>query len=83
MHDFASLDPSLLFGSAEVSIAGVPARVSLDASCGSTIERALAHRAVFRCRQVSDPGKGVLGAGAHSDYGLITLLATVSPLFSS
>ncbi|CAM9538011.1 unnamed protein product, partial [Choristocarpus tenellus] len=28
--------------------------------------------------QVSDPGKGVLGTGAHSDYGLLTLLATAS-----
>ncbi|CAI0543514.1 unnamed protein product [Linum tenue] len=26
--------------------------------------------------QVSDPSKGLYGAGAHSDYGLITLLAT-------
>ncbi|CAM9572598.1 unnamed protein product, partial [Hapterophycus canaliculatus] len=26
--------------------------------------------------EVSDPGKGVMGTGAHSDYGLITLLAT-------
>lgn len=26
--------------------------------------------------QVSDPTKGIYGAGAHSDYGLITLLAT-------
>lgn len=26
--------------------------------------------------KVSDPAKGVYGAGAHSDYGLITLLAT-------
>ncbi|CAN0443045.1 unnamed protein product, partial [Discosporangium mesarthrocarpum] len=26
--------------------------------------------------QVSDPGKGILGTGAHSDYGMLTLLAT-------
>jgi isopenicillin N synthase-like dioxygenase len=26
--------------------------------------------------EVSNPAKGVFGAGAHSDYGLITLLAT-------
>ncbi|XP_074280916.1 kihadalactone A synthase LFS isoform X2 [Silene latifolia] len=26
--------------------------------------------------QVSEPSKGIFGAGAHSDYGLITLLAT-------
>ncbi|KAG6740721.1 hypothetical protein POTOM_056189 [Populus tomentosa] len=26
--------------------------------------------------QISDPSKGLYGAGAHSDYGLITLLAT-------
>ncbi|KAG8636199.1 2-oxoglutarate-Fe(II) type oxidoreductase hxnY [Manihot esculenta] len=26
--------------------------------------------------QISDPTKGIFGAGAHSDYGLITLLAT-------
>lgn len=26
--------------------------------------------------QVSDPLKGLFGAGAHTDYGLITLLAT-------
>ena len=26
--------------------------------------------------QVSDPTKGMYGAGAHSDYGLVTLLAT-------
>lgn len=26
--------------------------------------------------RVSDPSKGIYGAGAHSDYGLITLLAT-------
>lgn len=26
--------------------------------------------------EVSDPGNGVYGAGAHSDYGLLTLLAT-------
>ena len=24
----------------------------------------------------SDPSKGLYGAGAHSDYGLVTLLAT-------
>lgn len=29
------------------------------------------------CHQVSDPDKGVLGTGAHSDYGLMTMLATV------
>ncbi|KAJ9548817.1 hypothetical protein OSB04_021360 [Centaurea solstitialis] len=28
--------------------------------------------------QVSDPAKGLFGAGAHSDYGLLTLLATDS-----
>lgn len=28
--------------------------------------------------QVSDPEKGVMGAGAHSDYGMMTMLATVS-----
>lgn len=28
-------------------------------------------------RQVSDPETGVMGAGAHSDWGLMTLLATV------
>ncbi|KAF5802796.1 putative aminocyclopropanecarboxylate oxidase [Helianthus annuus] len=28
--------------------------------------------------QASDPAKGIYGAGAHSDYGLITLLATDS-----
>lgn len=27
--------------------------------------------------QVSDPGAGVMGAGAHTDWGLMTLLATV------
>lgn len=32
--------------------------------------------------QVSDPGKGVMGTGAHSDYGLITLLATVRYKYS-
>ncbi|XP_022154754.1 2-oxoglutarate-Fe(II) type oxidoreductase-like isoform X1 [Momordica charantia] len=26
--------------------------------------------------QISEPSKGIFGAGAHSDYGLITLLAT-------
>lgn len=26
--------------------------------------------------QFSDPAKGIYGAGAHSDYGFITLLAT-------
>ncbi|KAI4379388.1 hypothetical protein MLD38_005695 [Melastoma candidum] len=26
--------------------------------------------------QISDPSQGIFGAGAHSDYGLITLLAT-------
>lgn len=26
--------------------------------------------------QISDPTKGLYGAGAHTDYGLITLLAT-------
>jgi isopenicillin N synthase-like dioxygenase len=26
--------------------------------------------------QVSAPGEGVFGAGAHSDYGMLTLLAT-------
>jgi isopenicillin N synthase-like dioxygenase len=26
--------------------------------------------------QISDPTKGLFGAGAHTDYGLITLLAT-------
>lgn len=31
---------------------------------------------VWCAGQVSDPSKGLFGAGAHSDYGLITLLAT-------
>lgn len=31
---------------------------------------------VYVVDQVSDPTKGIYGAGAHSDYGLITLLAT-------
>jgi isopenicillin N synthase-like dioxygenase len=26
--------------------------------------------------KISDPSKGLYGAGAHSDFGLITLLAT-------
>jgi hypothetical protein len=26
--------------------------------------------------QISDPSNGLYGAGAHTDYGLITLLAT-------
>ncbi|KAJ3702285.1 hypothetical protein LUZ61_005990 [Rhynchospora tenuis] len=30
----------------------------------------------YEAARVSDPSKGVYGAGAHSDYGLITLLAT-------
>ena len=31
---------------------------------------------IFGSGQISDPLKGIYGAGAHSDYGLITLLAT-------
>ena len=31
---------------------------------------------LFHEGQVSDPLKGLYGAGAHTDYGLITLLAT-------
>ncbi|KAB1214813.1 hypothetical protein CJ030_MR5G018797 [Morella rubra] len=37
--------------------------------------RLLHYEGVFLGR-VSDPSKGIYGAGAHSDYGLITLLAT-------
>lgn len=29
------------------------------------------------CHQVSDPDEGVLGIGAHSDYGMMTMLAAV------
>ncbi|XP_024966345.1 2-oxoglutarate-Fe(II) type oxidoreductase hxnY-like isoform X2 [Cynara cardunculus var. scolymus] len=36
----------------------------------------LLHYGVYDAGQVSDPAKGLFGAGAHSDYGLITLLAT-------
>lgn len=36
--------------------------------------------AAHGCHQVSDPDKGVLGTGAHSDYGLMTMLATVGGL---
>ncbi|CAM9597540.1 unnamed protein product [Scytosiphon promiscuus] len=43
---------------------------------GCTSEMAHALRLLHYSAEVSDPGKGVLGAGAHSDYGLITLLAT-------
>ena len=31
---------------------------------------------VFLLGGISDPSKGIFGAGAHSDYGLITLLTT-------
>lgn len=31
---------------------------------------------LFPSGQISDPLKGIYGAGAHSDFGLITLLAT-------
>jgi isopenicillin N synthase-like dioxygenase len=31
---------------------------------------------ILSSARVSNPAKGVYGAGAHSDYGLITLLAT-------
>ncbi|CAM9798398.1 unnamed protein product, partial [Hapterophycus canaliculatus] len=52
--------------------------LGLDASFfkGCTSEMAHALRLIHYSAEVSDPGKGVLGAGAHSDYGLITLLAT-------
>ena len=33
--------------------------------------------------QVSDPEKGVLGTGAHTDYGMMTILATVSTKLAS
>ena len=31
---------------------------------------------VYVVGQVSDPAKGIYGAGAHSDFGFLTLLAT-------
>lgn len=41
------------------------------------------HRVLFfAVGQVSDPEKGVLGTGAHTDYGMMTMLATVSTEFA-
>lgn len=34
------------------------------------------YSSLFHEGQMSDPSKGLYGAGAHTDYGLITLLAT-------
>lgn len=31
---------------------------------------------IFYVGQISDPSNGIFGAGAHSDFGFITLLAT-------
>ncbi|KXZ46072.1 hypothetical protein GPECTOR_47g347 [Gonium pectorale] len=36
----------------------------------------LALRPLHYSGEVSDPGAGVFGAGAHSDYGMLTILAT-------
>ena len=36
----------------------------------------LDHVAISCLGQTSEPSKGIFGAGAHSDFGLITLLAT-------
>lgn len=36
----------------------------------------ITHILTFSLGRISDPLKGLYGAGAHSDYGLITLLAT-------
>ena len=36
----------------------------------------LLYSSLFNEGQISDPSKGLYGAGAHTDYGLITLLAT-------
>ena len=33
-------------------------------------------RPLHYAAQVSNPGEGVFGAGAHSDYGMLTVLAT-------
>lgn len=30
----------------------------------------------YNLDQISEPANGIFGAGAHSDFGLITLLAT-------
>ncbi|CAM9287485.1 unnamed protein product [Ectocarpus sp. 6 AP-2014] len=43
-------------------------------SCTSEMAHAL--RLLHYSAEVSDPANGVMGAGAHSDYGLLTLLAT-------
>eukprot|EP00903_Cladosiphon_okamuranus_P019798 g18198.t2 len=52
--------------------------LGLDASsfdnCFSEFKHVL--RLLHYTTEVSDPGKGVMGAGAHSDWGMMTLLAT-------
>jgi hypothetical protein len=40
--------------------------------------RLLLRRCVVCCAQVSVPTDGVFGCGAHSDYGMLTILATDS-----
>lgn len=34
------------------------------------------HSSLCISGQISEPAKGIFGAGAHTDYGLITLLAS-------
>lgn len=45
---------------------------------GPSIYYCIHNSSLFSCRedQISDPSQGLYGAGAHTDYGLITLLAT-------
>lgn len=79
-----TLNPELLLHPSPVGVALTPQTCAglVARCCCASSTTALDY--VVKCplrfprRQVSDPGKGVMGAGAHSDYGLLTLLATVS-----
>ncbi|CAM9287559.1 unnamed protein product [Ectocarpus sp. 6 AP-2014] len=52
--------------------------LGLDPAVFDTCFSEFAHtlRLLHYSAEVSDPGKGVMGAGAHTDWGLMTLLAT-------
>eukprot|EP00752_Nemacystus_decipiens_P014679 g13075.t1 len=53
---------------------GLELEDSVFDNCFSQLEHAL--RLLHYSAEVSDPGTGVMGAGAHSDWGMMTLLST-------